>query len=144
MIDLRDMRTDMAEVVIDLNVLSEMDMDLEFFQEIASMYLHQATSLIGEIKARIHVDDRSEVRKIVHGLKGISANIGAVAMAEICRQLEQLQACHSPKEITVLLHELDNVFEETRFQIERLMGDYSVVTSFQPASSWNELTGVQS
>ena len=134
MIDLNVVRKDIAEQTIDLRVLNEMDMDQEFFNEVASMYLHQAGELINEFKSRVHVAERSEVRKIVHALKGISAGIGAASMADMCRQLERLEAYHSPKEITVMLHELDTIFQETSFQIERLMHDYSIVNSFDPYS----------
>jgi len=142
MIQLNTMRKDIADKVIDLDVLREMDIDQEFFSEVGSIYLHQAGELIREFKSRVHVAERTQVRQIVHTLKGISAGIGAAAMADMCKQLERLEAFHSPKEITVMLHELDNIFEDTQFQIQRLMNDFSGVESFEPDASAEKFCGV--
>ena len=107
--------------IIDLDQLNDIGVTADFFKELAEMYIDQAETLIEEIKNYAHVGELSGFRKIAHTLKGISANIGAVAMVEICQSLEKIQAHHRPKEIDVLLHRLGIVYEETSFHLQQLM-----------------------
>ncbi|KAB2881521.1 PAS domain S-box protein [bacterium] len=114
-------KTTAVKPIVDLDQLRDIGVTADFFKELADMYIDQAETLLGEIKDYAHVGELSGFRKIAHTLKGISANIGAVAMVEACQSLEKIQAHHRPKEIAVLIHRIGIVYEETCFHLKQLM-----------------------
>jgi PAS domain S-box-containing protein len=106
--------------VIEIEQLKSIGVTNDFFKELVEMYVDQAQTLIGEINRYVHTGELTGFRKIAHTLKGISANIGAASMVEICKSLEEVQAHHRPKEVSVLLHRLGIVYEETRFHLHKM------------------------
>jgi CheY-like chemotaxis protein/HPt (histidine-containing phosphotransfer) domain-containing protein len=115
--------TTSAKQIIDAGHLTDIGITADFFKELADMYIDQSKTLITEIKSYAHTGELSGFRQIAHTLKGISANIGAVAMVDACQALEKVQAHHRPKEINVLLHQLGIVHEETCFHLGKSMLD---------------------
>lgn len=115
--------TTSAKQIIDAGHLTDIGITADFFKELADMYIDQSKTLISEIKSYAHTGELSGFRQIAHTLKGISANIGAVAMVDACQALEKVQPHHRPKEINVLLHQLGIVHEETCFHLEKSLLD---------------------
>ncbi len=104
--------------VIDYDLLRDLDMDHDFLKQLMTMYLQQTPDLLFNIKHYARTGNFVSMRKLVHSLKGTSANIGASRMAEKCVRLEKIEPHQSPKDIDRLLFDLDKAFEETRFVIE--------------------------
>lgn len=107
--------------MIDVPQLRAMGIEPYFFNELAAMYIEQTPELLREIRTHVSLSELSHFKKAVHNLKGISANIAAQAMVDMCLRLEHVQAHHSPKEITVMLHQLETVYEETRFHLGNII-----------------------
>jgi HPt (histidine-containing phosphotransfer) domain-containing protein len=52
------------------------------------LYLESTPELIERIRAALAANDHEAVRTAAHTLKSSSANLGATALAELCRRLE--------------------------------------------------------
>jgi HPt (histidine-containing phosphotransfer) domain-containing protein len=74
---------------VDLSALNEMTGgDAEFAADIARSYLDNSRELFAQIRACLACEDRRELARMVHQLAGASANIHAVALRELCLNLE--------------------------------------------------------
>lgn len=62
----------------------EADVEIEFYK----VYARQATECLRELKSHLDAGDDEEWRKMSHKLKGASANLGAFALSELCKQAE--------------------------------------------------------
>jgi CheY-like chemotaxis protein/HPt (histidine-containing phosphotransfer) domain-containing protein len=87
-------RTQGADVVIDperFALLRDLDGgDGELLPAIVSEYLDDGARLIASLRDGLAEGDPQAVERAAHTLKGSSANIGAVRVAEVCAQLEAL------------------------------------------------------
>lgn len=122
-----------AKRIVDTEQLKDIGVTAEFFKELADMYIDQAQTLISEIKDYAHVGELVGFRKLAHNLKGISANIGAVAMVDVCQALEKIQPHHRPKEINVLIHKMGITYEETCFHLKKIMVEEKFLESVEAA-----------
>jgi HPt (histidine-containing phosphotransfer) domain-containing protein len=62
--------------------------DLEFVDELVDTYLDDAHTQLEAMRAAAASGDVEALVRPVHSLKSSSANVGAAALAETCRQLE--------------------------------------------------------
>ena len=53
------------------------------------LYLHDSKNLMGKIQSSAENGDIKSLRLSVHTLKSISADIGAIGIFEICREIEK-------------------------------------------------------
>lgn len=60
------------------------------FPTLIQTFVHDSTVRVGELRDAFGRGDSDGVRKAAHSLKGASANLGLVALAEACRGLEEL------------------------------------------------------
>lgn len=58
----------------------------EAFAEVVVLFLEEADQSIARLKSP---QDLPGIAKELHGLKGISLNLGFTALAQLCQQLEQ-------------------------------------------------------
>jgi HPt (histidine-containing phosphotransfer) domain-containing protein len=71
-----------------LTMLQDLDSDGSLLSALADEYGRDAEQQLGVIREAINVGDASALERAAHTLKGASANLGAVAVAEQCRELE--------------------------------------------------------
>jgi hypothetical protein len=73
-----------------LNHLRELEDPTEHavLDRLITLYLENCTAQLGDLRRAVAEHDTGEVERIAHTLKGSSANLGAVAVAEVCQQLE--------------------------------------------------------
>ncbi|HSY14533.1 MAG TPA: response regulator [Jatrophihabitantaceae bacterium] len=95
----RHVGTDVTEVV-DRSVLDDLadasgPSDPGFLTSLVETYRRDADELIGEIQGAADRGDRATRSRAAHTLRGASATIGALALPEICAQLEQAEAAES-------------------------------------------------
>jgi HPt (histidine-containing phosphotransfer) domain-containing protein len=65
--------------------------EADFLTEMIDLYLTDAPLLVDRAQRSLREGDLQAARKAVHSLKGISGNLGARRLAELCQQVE-LQA----------------------------------------------------
>jgi HPt (histidine-containing phosphotransfer) domain-containing protein len=78
--------------------------------ELIDLYLGDAPKRMLEIREAALGNEWVVLKRAVHNLKGSSANLGVLRMAETCKKLEEIQCEHSPKSVGELLQQMDNEF----------------------------------
>ncbi|MGB7250053.1 MAG: Hpt domain-containing protein [Phormidesmis sp.] len=64
--------------------------DANFEAELLAMFLEDAEASLVQIELAIAAQDTAQLEAIAHSLQGASANVGASALAQAARQLEQI------------------------------------------------------
>ena len=76
----------------DLRSLNRPD-EPDFYRQLVEIYLVDSRQVMQRIRSEVDSGDRTALQKAVHSLKGISANLGAGRLANLCGQIEnQLRA----------------------------------------------------
>ena len=98
---------------------------------IIDAYLGDTPKLLEKMKHAIAAEDISEVAKAAHTLKSSSANVGAVELAERCRQLEASAKSGAPGNLRELLSGVEAAYfnVETALVAERGPTNTSSATS---------------
>lgn len=80
----------MSEIYLDEGLFEELRdiLDTEF-PTLVRTFIADSTLRLGEIREAFPRGQADEVRKAAHSLKGASANLGLVRLAEECRLLEE-------------------------------------------------------
>lgn len=80
----------MAEVYLDESLLAELrDILEDEFAALIATYVQDSGVRLDELRAALAKGDADAVRKSAHSLKGASANVGLVYLAEQCRFMEE-------------------------------------------------------
>ena len=80
--------------------LKRLDNNEELLSRITEIYIRTTPDLMSELYQALSSADVERVGSLAHQLKGISENIGAVAISEICRLLEQDAKSHQPEHLS--------------------------------------------
>lgn len=59
------------------------------FQELVSGYIEQSETKLEELHGHVEAEDSARIAGVAHGLKGLSLNFGALAMARECDTLQR-------------------------------------------------------
>ena len=62
--------------------------DLEFLDELVDTYLDDAETQLAALRQAVTDDDATAIMRPAHTLKSSSANVGAMAVSDLCRDLE--------------------------------------------------------
>ena len=75
-----------------LDVIRDMEDedDPDMLAEIIGLYLDKSAELLQSLQAAVANKDAESLRIAAHTLKSSSANVGARALADLCRELEEL------------------------------------------------------
>ena len=78
--------------VLDTKILNGLidldDGDGAIFNELVDLFSAEAPGYLREIERAVQVDDREELGRVAHKLKGCARNMGAVLLASDCERLE--------------------------------------------------------
>ncbi|MDX1562508.1 MAG: response regulator, partial [Gammaproteobacteria bacterium] len=77
---------------------------------VIELYLANSAELMTEMKKAFNADDPERVARSAHTLKSSSANLGAMAFAEVCRVLEAESRSGDLVESSGLYRQLDNLY----------------------------------
>jgi HPt (histidine-containing phosphotransfer) domain-containing protein len=66
------------------------DDDSPALLEVFAQFMQDASARIGTMRATAAADDAIGLARAAHGLKSSSASLGALRMATICQEIEQL------------------------------------------------------
>jgi len=80
--------------------------DAQFTAELLETFFASASQSVEEIERRFASDDRLQLARAVHRLKGAAANIHAVAVAQAALRLEQQCASATSATLTPMIAEL--------------------------------------
>ncbi|MBL8694377.1 MAG: Hpt domain-containing protein [Planctomycetes bacterium] len=84
--------------------------DVTLLKDVLGTYLRDAASYAREIRTAIAESDARKLDRCAHTLKSTSATVGAMELAEICKELEQLGRRGLTSEAASKLDELDRRF----------------------------------
>lgn len=63
--------------------------DLDFIASLKQAFQHNAAQTISALQESIANQDAEQVRKLAHGFKSISANVGGMQLSNLCKTMEQ-------------------------------------------------------
>ena len=96
------------------------DDDGAFITRLIAQYLPEAASLVSQLAAAVTAQDLSALRLAAHSLKGSSGTVGAVGLAAVCAQLEQLGREANLDGAPALLVELETEFGRVRTALDAM------------------------
>jgi HPt (histidine-containing phosphotransfer) domain-containing protein len=90
--------------------------------EILNLFLDEVPKKIDSLRRAVTTGDALQVQRIAHSLKGSSGNIGARAMYDVCRQLDDRAKSGELARLQPLVEALDAEYGKVERAIERLLG----------------------
>jgi len=109
---------------IDLvGALERLDGDRNLFDELTQVFKHDCPRIVDGIRHAIAMHDAKNLEGFAHTLKGSSASLGAIAVAQAAGEIERLARTGSTEsthdQFVVLQEELDRLFSEIEVLNER-------------------------
>lgn len=92
--------------------------DGNLVKEVLSVFQSDSAERLQALRAASAAGDRETVRKQAHTLKGSSAQVGALAMSNICQRLESCAREASAQEIDDLIGKIEVDFAAVRQQMQ--------------------------
>ncbi|MDP7036193.1 MAG: Hpt domain-containing protein [Planctomycetota bacterium] len=77
----------------------------EFLLNLFGAYLQQCETGIPDLERMVASGESTAMGNLAHKLKGGAAQLGAVAMSEVCKQIEQIGRAESTEGVESLLSE---------------------------------------
>jgi len=71
-------------------LLDSLDGDVDFLKELVDAYLDSTPGLLAAMRQATAAGDAAGLQRAAHTLKSGSANMGALALAALCKQLEDM------------------------------------------------------
>jgi CheY-like chemotaxis protein len=81
-----------------------------FFAKVVGLYFSSSLALTDAMRAAVTTNDAPAIREAAHALKSCSANVGAIAFAEMCKDVEMAAA--------------DGNLDSARELVEKLLAEY--------------------
>lgn len=93
----------------------------EMLSELVTLFLEDSETIMQSILDALQKSDVSAVHKEAHKMKGVSLNIGANALGELCRKIELAASNGELERATAFREELEKLYSESRQAFERLI-----------------------
>ncbi|MYM23709.1 response regulator [Duganella sp. FT135W] len=90
-------------------------------ERVLQAFLRDTPIHLHTIRQAIHAGDADQLRKAAHSLKSSSANIGASALAQRSKELEQLGRNHTTAGAAALLADMEHSFQAARQALGALL-----------------------
>ncbi|MYM37663.1 response regulator, partial [Duganella sp. FT94W] len=90
-------------------------------ERVLQAFLRDTPAQLRGIEQAIAGDDAEQIRKTAHSLKSSSANVGALALAQRCKELEQLGRNHTTAGAAALLADMERSFQAARQALGTLL-----------------------
>lgn len=84
------------------------------FPELIRVYVEDSDPRLGALKQALSDGDSNELRELAHSLKGASANIAALPLADLCFQIENKSRQNVLEGIDELLLKVDAEYSAVR------------------------------
>lgn len=93
--------------------------EADFLTEMIGLYLTDAPLLMDRIRRSLKVNELAGARKAAHSLKGISGNLGARRLAEMCDRMERLAEVEELAAVQDMLENMEMEFERVCAALEK-------------------------
>ena len=77
--------------------------DLAFIASLKQAFQHNADQTLVSLRESIENDEAEQIRKLAHGLKSISANVGGMQLSALCKTMEQAGQHNQLQGVDILL-----------------------------------------
>jgi HPt (histidine-containing phosphotransfer) domain-containing protein len=98
------------------------DESVEFQRELVALFDTDAALRLRDMSCALRQDDAARVGRSAHAVRGGSAMIGAVAVADICAEIERECAASSATAVASLVDRLEAALTETTERLHELVG----------------------
>lgn len=94
----------------------------EMFIEIIDSYIDQSGPLLSTMRDSLGTQDGAALREAAHSLKGASWNIGAAAVGELSRLLEEKGKNGDFNQVEAMVGQLEHLYQETELALQAVKG----------------------
>lgn len=102
------------------------DGDAEFLTGIIQQFIEDASSRVGALRSAVGAGEAVTLVKTAHSLKSSSAYVGALTMAELCKELQELGRSGKVEGAVELVEQLGTEFDRVRealdLEVSKLYG----------------------
>jgi HPt (histidine-containing phosphotransfer) domain-containing protein len=96
--------------------------DEEFLRELVDIYVEDAEERLAEIKEALISADEEALGRTAHQLKGSSANMGVVCVADHAKKMEDLAREHAIADAAEILPSLEHELGRARAALFEMAG----------------------
>ncbi|MEA5594498.1 response regulator [Rivularia sp. UHCC 0363] len=112
-----------VEPVIDTEILQDLkdmagDDASEMMAELIDSYLEDALPKLQEIKSAIDQDDPDKLRNYAHAFRSLSVTIGALSLAKVCTQLENIGRSGNTFHASTLVKQLNAEYQKVELALQ--------------------------
>ncbi len=116
--------TDDSEDLFDVSpILSKFDNDMEFYCELAEIFLHDAPQQIDNLKKSLRKKDTEGVEKHAHKLKGASGNFGLERLYELFSDLQKSGSEKKLGEASRIFSEVTSEYKQVELALKKSIKD---------------------
>ncbi|HBI71552.1 MAG TPA: hybrid sensor histidine kinase/response regulator, partial [Massilia sp.] len=90
-------------------------------QKVINAYVGDVPQHLRTLRQAVGGHDAGTVRRIAHRLKSASANVGAEALAGLCKDLEQLGRADTVEGADALLTDMEHAFQAVRHSLNAML-----------------------
>jgi CheY-like chemotaxis protein len=90
----------------------------DWLENLLHRFLSDSQTRLTALRAAIEKGEEQVVADLAHAMKGSSANMGAVALAEVCKELETLGRSASLDGAMQILQQLEQLYAQTAAALE--------------------------
>jgi HPt (histidine-containing phosphotransfer) domain-containing protein len=83
----------------------------DLVEKVISLYINDAQSLCRNIHEAIGKNDPQALNKAAHSLKSSSANVGAIKLANLCKELETLGRANTIGNAQELVNQMNSEYQ---------------------------------
>lgn len=105
----------------DLRAMGGEDAD-SMVSELIALYLEDGAVLVASLESAHRLADRQRLEQLAHALRSPSGSLGALALAEACRELEQQAASADRPQLDNLMSTLMEAYKRVVDHLTRLEG----------------------
>ena len=95
----------------------------DVLQEVLNLFLDEVPKKISALQSAVASGDATTVQRAAHSLKGSSGNIGARAMYDVCRQLDDRARSEELARLQPLVDTLSAEYGKVEAEIRSLLKD---------------------
>jgi len=94
----------------------------DLLEQVIRLYLTSAHELLNQLRTGLQANDKDAVRVAAHTLKSSSANLGATALADMCKQLEHAARAGALGPHLPSITQVEQEYHRVRSALERELG----------------------
>ena len=90
----------------------------DLLEKVVSLYMSDSSGLLNALREAINEGDAGKVRMLAHRFKSGSANLGALELAELCREMEEKGYNNNIEDALTLLTRIENGFKAVSIALQ--------------------------